>query len=71
MTTNVRRESAKIYQFPVRVRAVAGDHRDGSKPVPELTPRAAHVMFGSSWYHDAAIQDAEQDSGRRVTPFAS
>ena len=71
MTTNVRRESAKIYQFPVRVRAVAGDHRDGSKPVAEQSPRAAHVMFGSSWYHDAAIQDAEHDTGRRVTPFAS
>lgn len=71
MTTNVRRESAKIYQFPVRIREVAGEHRDGRKPVAELPPRAANVMFGSSWYHDAAIQDAEQDSGRRVAPFAS
>ena len=71
MTTNVHRESAKIYQFPVRVRAAAGGHRDGGKPVVELSPRVAKASFGSGWYHDAAIQDAERDLGRQVTPFAS
>ena len=71
MTTDVRRESAKIYQFPVRVRAVAGDHRDSVKPVAQRAPHAAKVAYGSGWYHDAAIEDAERDIGPQVTPFAS
>lgn len=72
MTTSVHRESAKIYQFPVRVHATAGGRRDEGKPVANLTsPRVAKAVFGSGWYHDAAIQDAEQPNERQGAPFAS
>ena len=54
MTENVQRETAKIYQFPVKARA--GKASQQSDPPSRLAP----VEFGSGWYHDAAIQDADQ-----------
>lgn len=64
MTAGLQRESAKIYQFPSRGRMAAGGRREDAKPALELTlPRASRVEYGSGWYHEAAIQEAEQ--GRR------
>ena len=62
MTTNFHRGSATIYQFPAKVRP----DRDGAKTsenlaAPDLASlRVAHSAFGSAWYHEEAVQDAER-----------
>ena len=53
--------SAKILQFPRRVRPPTGiTRRDERHP---FAPRAepAVIESGSGWYHQAAIQDAGRD----------
>ena len=62
MTTNLGRESAKIYQFPI-IAPLSGDGRRGkTKPAVDLkTAQFAEVSLGSAWYHDAAIRDAERN----------
>lgn len=55
MTTNVVRESAKIYEFPVR----------NLQRLEEMRLRAAvkPVIYESgaaSWYHEEAIREAEE-----------
>jgi hypothetical protein len=61
MAEQAERQSAKIYQFPVSARATARltSHAASSRAA-ELPARLARVEFGSGWYHDAAIHDAEQ-----------
>jgi hypothetical protein len=63
MTTDFPRQSAKIYQFPRKDPAAAGDDRGESRPAadPRL-PRFASTEFGSGWYHEAAVQ---AERGRR------
>src|SRR5664279_1329971 len=67
MTTNVQSGSAKIYQFPVRGRFIAGALREDSKSalVPALSPRIARTASGSGWYHEEAILEAERTRGNR------
>jgi len=61
MTTNFHHGSAKIYQFPARVRATVGGHRDEVKSAAHLTPpRVAKVACGSAWYHEEAVQEGER-----------
>ena len=61
MTESSLRETARIYQFPVRDRATKVNHRESQKKVAELAAaRVADAEFGSGWYHEAAIQDAER-----------
>jgi len=53
--------SAKIYQFPVREHVAAASYRAETKPaLHAMTPRAAKVVCGGAWYHEEAINDAEQ-----------
>jgi hypothetical protein len=53
--------TAKIYQFPVKVRTMASRHREEPNPAADLaTSRFTKVAVGSGWYHDAAIQEAER-----------
>jgi hypothetical protein len=53
--------SAQIYQFPAKGRATSGAARETSKPeAGAISLRTAKVMFGSNWYHDEAIQEAER-----------
>jgi|HubBroStandDraft_4_1064222.scaffolds.fasta_scaffold2359411_1 hypothetical protein len=61
MPTSAYRETAKIYAFPTRERAVANSLRDSAKSAADLAAaRLPRIEFGSGWYHDAAIQeDAE------------
>jgi hypothetical protein len=59
MTEKVQQqETAIIIPFPVKTRAgrlqQASGRRMSERPAP------ATVEFGSGWYHEAAIQDAEQ-----------
>lgn len=59
MTTGTNRESAQIYQFPPRGRAGIGSKHDAAVPSAEsLPPVLPNAIYGSSWYHDVAIQTA-------------
>ena len=61
MNTSTYQESAKIYQFPTRVRPTSGGHRDEAAPVVELvSPRLPQAEFGGGWYHEEAIQETER-----------
>ena len=51
--------SAKILQFPARVRPPPGGHGEAARPGENLTSPFARMAFGSGWYHEEAIQ-AEQ-----------
>jgi hypothetical protein len=62
MSTNHGQESARIYQFPAGGRAALGGKRweefnsvtsPGFEPVDE-------VDCSSSWYHEAAIREANE-----------
>jgi hypothetical protein len=61
MTTNVHSGSATIFQFPARGRFALSGRAEASQPATNLltAPRAANVAFGSSWYHEEAIREAE------------
>ncbi|MFG1464188.1 DUF2735 domain-containing protein [Xanthobacter sp. DSM 24535] len=60
MATSQYRGSAKIYAFPVGGRAGVSSQRTPTKPNNDLAEmQIATMSFGSSWYHEAAIQDAE------------
>jgi hypothetical protein len=56
MTEQAERRTATIYQFPAKARAARqeGSGRKSTDTVERPTE------FGSGWYHDAAIQEAEQ-----------
>jgi hypothetical protein len=61
MTTNNFQQSAKIYQFPIRTSPTAVGPREQAMPTMNVgSPRLAKAAFGSGWYHDAAIQEAER-----------
>jgi uncharacterized protein DUF2735 len=58
MTTNSYRGPAKIYEFPVRGRFKGVVRPDESTSTANFTsPRVADVVSGSSWYHEAAVQE--------------
>jgi hypothetical protein len=60
MAQSSHRESAKIYQFPTRDRAGRATR------IADLAPAdVANADFGSAWYHDAAVQEAEQARKRQ------
>lgn len=60
MTTNTGRESAKIYAFPVKPRTGA-ERGEGRRPGEVVAvPCGPTVEFGSGWYHETAIRDAER-----------
>ena len=53
-------KTAKLYAFPTGSR-LRPELAARVKPVADrAVPRTARVEFGSGWYHDAAIRDAEQ-----------
>lgn len=57
------RETAKIYRFPSGGRAALGDC--SAEPVDEFALRVPRAVLGSSWYHDAAIAEAEQSKPQK------
>ena len=60
MAEKTQSGSAKIYQFPIKPRVVRAKQETASWAKPESAVRQTRVEFGSGWYHDAAIRDAEQ-----------
>jgi hypothetical protein len=59
MTANVNRGSAQIYEFPARGRFAQAERGD-TTTTTNLLPRLAKVASSGAWYHDEAIQQAEQ-----------
>ena len=57
MTTPIHQESAKIYQFPRR-REQGKPSSDLLKLSADLQSTESHVDFGSGWYHEAAVREA-------------
>ena len=65
MTMSHEDRSAEIYQFPLRGRFAAASRREESNSVPGVTAsQLATTVFGSNWYHEEAIREAEL-AGRR------
>jgi hypothetical protein len=68
MTTTQRGSAkiyqAKIYQFPARGRLALGRAEPAANlTAPNPAPlRVANAACGSAWYHEAAVQEAEQSS---------
>jgi hypothetical protein len=59
MTTSLNQESAKIYQFPAGGRAALGGRRYGETKTTDIaSAMAGDSACSGSWYHEAAIQDA-------------
>ncbi|PKA44389.1 DUF2735 domain-containing protein [Rhizobium sullae] len=57
MPANVHRESAKIYQFPVKFRR-PGERFSARHPL-DIDPDVCDAAF-DSWYHEDAIREAEE-----------
>ncbi|SMD02957.1 DUF2735 domain-containing protein [Rhizobium sp. RU36D] len=55
MTTNMVRESAKIYQFPVRNLQKINEMRERATARPVI-----YESGSASWYHEDAIREAEE-----------
>jgi hypothetical protein len=60
--------SAQIISFPARICATVGNH-DQAIPTVKLPSLAAPAAFGSGWYHEEAIREAER-TPRRLLPTA-
>ena len=61
MTTHSSPRSATIISFPPRGRFAAAEPREESRLAADFrSPRAVGDVFGSGWYHDAAIQDSKR-----------
>lgn len=59
MTTTLHRETAKIYQFPAGGRAAVKNGRKALQATEALSPvRPSKIVCGGSWYHEAAIEEA-------------
>lgn len=70
MATQTHRPTAKIYAFPAGGRAPPKGYRATTMPSPRTASlRAAaepapHIVYGSSWYHQEAVEEAEDSWGR-------
>ena len=60
MAQSSHRESAKIYQFPSRDRAGRA-----TRMADLASAHVSNADFGGAWYHEAAVQEAEQARKRQ------
>ncbi len=60
--------SAKIYTFPPRGRFALRMNGDVLTTPAEL-PDGATLVSGAAWYHDEAIQEANQDANLDPRPL--
>lgn len=61
MSANNHSGSAKIYQFPLSPRFAAKHLQPERKAANDAKPsRMPDVVYAGSWYHEAAIRDAER-----------
>jgi len=61
INTSVNEGSAKIYQFPAGGRAALGGRRYGETKTSETAQPVNLADCSGSWYHAAAIQDANNE----------
>ncbi|HBF29637.1 DUF2735 domain-containing protein [Rhizobium sp.] len=54
MTTSLGRESAKIYEFPIRNAQKLRELRERNSKTPLIFESGS-----ASWYHEAAIREAD------------
>jgi hypothetical protein len=61
MNTSLNHGSAKIYQFPAGGRAAFGvrRHEETKTSTDPGSLRVSEAACGSSWYHEAAIQESK------------
>jgi hypothetical protein len=57
-TMSARQETAKIYQFPLKVR-LGGRQPHTLRLTPDQRQPLPVAALSAGWYHDRAIQDAE------------
>jgi hypothetical protein len=64
--TELHRPTAKIYSFPAGGRAPPSWQQQTANPSPyaqskrvAASERAPNIVYGSSWYHQAAVDEAE------------
>jgi hypothetical protein len=65
MTENSNQRSARIYQFPVGARAATGARHEEPKVRDVLAERLNTALCSGGWYHEAAIQEAQQPAHER------
>ena len=63
MNSSLNQGSAQIYQFPAGGRAALGGRRYGetTSAVEQASPRVNEAACSSSWYHEAAIEEAKPE----------
>jgi len=62
MNSSLNQGSATIYQFPVGGRSALAGRRHGEAPTkPATTPRVNETICSGSWYHEAAIQESQNE----------
>jgi hypothetical protein len=65
MGTVLSQGSATIYQFPIGGRkAVAARREEANIAADAKLPRVSGEIFGSAWYHEAAIQESKRTGER-------
>lgn len=64
MTTNIRRETAKILQFPLRPRR----RLEGGRTVPAALYDVSASVVDDCWYHDEAVRDEAAKLSDRPKP---
>ncbi|MGK6316496.1 DUF2735 domain-containing protein [Neorhizobium sp. DT-125] len=64
MTTDIRRDTAKIYQFPVRPRRRLENGRTASASIYEMSAS----VVDDCWYHDEAVKDEAPKAADKPKP---
>jgi hypothetical protein len=61
MNTSLNQGTATIYQFPVGGRSALAGRRYGETATLAATPRVNETISSGSWYHEAAIQESQNE----------
>jgi hypothetical protein len=62
MTTQLHQPSAQIFAFPAGGRTSRGGQRPGAKSLARPTAARFSTVYGSGWYHEAAVKEAERSA---------
>jgi hypothetical protein len=62
MSTTTRRESARIYDFPMRLPRRAESR--GDQTTPDVASRRLADLACGAWYHEAAAEEEKRNARR-------